>query len=124
MLLAGHALLSARGWVPRRDALATAATLLAVMVGWVLFRAGTIAEAGSMLGVMFGLSAGQGGNLAGVDPLVLLLLGLALGIALLVPEVWDLRIPRSRVAAVTLAALMFICLLRFAAPSPFLYFQF
>jgi len=124
-LLAGHALCRARGWVPRSRVLATGATFLAVMVGWVFFRATSFREAGRLLGTMSGLSAGPGGNVdLGSRPVAVALLLLSLAAAWLVPETWGWRLPRSRLAAVLLALLFFGCLLRFATPSPFLYFQF
>ena len=123
-LLAGHAVFRGRGWVPASGMLSVAATFLAVMVGWVLFRSGSVGEAGRMLSVMSGLSAGQGGNLALVDPMAWPVMLAGLGAVWFLPEVWDLTIPRSRGAAALLAVLLLCCLFRFAAPSPFLYFQF
>jgi alginate O-acetyltransferase complex protein AlgI len=124
-LLAGHSALSARGWVPRSRALATAATFVAVVVGWVLFRSHSLAEAGSMLSTMSGLSHGEGGFLDVTDSgWALAVLGSALGIAFLAPNSWQLRFPRTRLAAMVLAVLLFACLLRFARPAPFVYFQF
>jgi hypothetical protein len=49
---------------------------------------------------------------------------LALGVAWLVPDTWRLNFPRRPVWVVALALLLVLCLLRFATPSPFLYFQF
>jgi alginate O-acetyltransferase complex protein AlgI len=124
-LLAGHAVLRDRGWVPRARPLAVLATFLAVMIGWVFFRSSSLHQAMALLGVMFGLRAGEGGNLALVGaPLPWLLLGGGLAAAWLVPDTWHLKVPRSRSVALLLAILLLICALRFATPSPFLYFQF
>jgi alginate O-acetyltransferase complex protein AlgI len=124
-LLAGHALCQARGWVPRRQSLAAGLTFLAVMVGWVLFRGRSLVESAGLLQVMFGLTGGEGGNLALVaSPLLYLLLLGSLLVAWLAPNTWRIQPPRSRLAAATLALLLVACLMRFAVPSPFLYFQF
>jgi alginate O-acetyltransferase complex protein AlgI len=124
-LLAGHSALSSRGWVPRSRPLAVTVTFLSVVVGWVLFRARSLAQAGMMLATMFGLRQGEGGFLNVADTgWVLVVLASALGITFLAPNSWQLRFPRTRVAAVVLAALLFACLLRFAQPAPFVYFQF
>lgn len=124
LLLAGHGILRARGWVPRSHVLSVAITFVAVVVGWVLFRATTFGEAWRMLGGMAGLYGLGGGPAAAADPVKLGWLAGALLVAFLAPNSWELRYPRSRVAAVAAAAVLVICMLRFAAPSPFLYFQF
>jgi alginate O-acetyltransferase complex protein AlgI len=124
-LLAGHALFARRGWVPRARPVAVGCTLLAVMVGWVFFRAASLAEAWQVLGAMSGIRGGTGGNLGLVGgPFAYGLLLAALGIAWGVPDTWRLALPRRPVWGVALAALLVLCLLRFATPSPFLYFQF
>jgi alginate O-acetyltransferase complex protein AlgI len=125
VLLAGHAMMRARGWVPRSRPLSVAITFLVVVVGWVLFRARSIAEAGMMLATMFGLRQAEGGFLYMVNsPWTLLVLGSGLAIAFLAPNSWQLRFPRTKLAAAMIAALLFACLLRFAEPAPFVYFQF
>jgi alginate O-acetyltransferase complex protein AlgI len=124
-LLAGHAACQARGWVPRSRPVAVGLTFLAVMVGWVFFRSATLADAIRLLGRMAGLSGGEGGTLALLDrSLALPLLVVGLALVWLAPNSWELRLPRSRLAAVALAGLFLLCLLQFATPSPFLYFQF
>lgn len=122
-LLAGHALLRARGWVPRIPALAVASTFLAVMVGWVFFRAPSVGAAMHLLGVMAGVAPGEGGALAGRGALVVGMLGGGLALSL-VPDTWHWRLPRGRLAGVLLALVLVAAMLRFATPSPFLYFQF
>lgn len=124
-LLAGHAVCHDRGWIPRSRPLAVALTFMSVMVGWVFFRSGTMTEAWRLLGVMSGMVQGTGGNLGLVaSPFTALLLAAALGIALGAPDPWRVGFPRGRPWAVALGLLFLVCLLRFAAPSPFLYFQF
>jgi len=124
-LLAGHSVLRRRGWVPRGRTLAVACTFLAVMIGWVFFRAATLSEAWQLLGVMSGWRSGQGGNLALVTSrLAYPVLLLALAIAWFIPDTWRLDLPRRPLWGVALAVLFVLCMLRFATPSPFLYFQF
>ena len=123
-LLTGHAWLQRRDWVPASRPLSIATTLLAVTAGWVIFRATTLSEALHLLAVMAGLRGGEGGHLAMVTPESAGTLIIAAGIVIAAPNTWQMRFPRTRLAAVALAALLLFCVLRFAAPSPFVYFQF
>ena len=124
-LLAVHAICRRRGWVPGSRALSVAATSLAVMVGWVFFRSGSLGDALRMLRAMVGLGAGTGGNLALVgSPFAWVALALGLWLAWRLPDTWHLGVPRSRLAAIALALVLLMCVFRFATPSPFLYFQF
>lgn len=123
-LLACHAWLQRREWVPSSPGLSVAATMLAVTVGWVLFRATSLSEAAGFLAAMAGLRAGEGGHLAMVTPEAAGTVVVATAIVFLAPNTWRMRFPRTRLAAALLAALLLLCVLRFAAPSPFVYFQF
>jgi alginate O-acetyltransferase complex protein AlgI len=123
-LLACHAELRRRGWVPSSRRLTTAVTMLAVTAGWVLFRASSPGEAAGLLAAMAGMPAGAGGHLALVTPGAAATLVVAAAIVCGAPNTWQIRLPRTRFAAALLAALLFLCVLRFAAPSPFVYFQF
>jgi alginate O-acetyltransferase complex protein AlgI len=123
-LLACHAWLRRRDWVPSSLGLSIATTLLAVTVGWVIFRATSLREALDLLAVMAGLGGGEGGHLAMVTLEAAATLIVAAGIVFAAPNTWQMRFPRSRLAAAVLAALLLLCVLRFAAPSPFVYFQF
>jgi len=124
-LLGMHAWFRDRGWIPHARPLGVALTFLAVMVGWVFFRATSLTQAMGLLRVMFGLGSGAGGNLGLVgSPTAYVVLGLGLGITLLLPDIWHLRLPRGRGWAFLLAVLLLGCIFRFASPSPFLYFQF
>jgi alginate O-acetyltransferase complex protein AlgI len=123
-LLAAHATLSRRGWVPSSRLLATTATVLAVMAGWVLFRSASPGEAFALLGTMSGLRAGEGGHLMMVTGEAAITTLLAAVLVFAAPNTWEIRFPRTRLAAAALAALLVLCVLRFAEPSPFIYFQF
>ena len=123
-LLAAHSYLARHGWVPRSRPLAVAATFLSVVVGWVLFRARSLSEALAMLGSMSGVRSPEGGSIHLVDSWAIVLTGSALAICFCVPNTWQLRFPRTRLAAALLAALVVACILRFAHPTPFVYFQF
>ena len=123
-LLAANSYLARLGWVPRSRTLAVAATFLSVVVGWVFFRARSLSEALAMLGSMSGLRSPEGGSMHLVDPWAIVLTGSALAICFWAPNTWHLRFPRTRLAAALLAALVVACILRFAHPTPFVYFQF
>jgi len=125
VLLAVHAGCRDRGWLPRSVVLARLLTFLLVMLGWVFFRATSLTEALRLQGLLIGIRPGEGGNLALLGtPLVLPLLVGGLLLAWFAPNTWETRPPRTRLGAILLAALLLACLFRFAAPSPFLYFQF
>jgi alginate O-acetyltransferase complex protein AlgI len=110
-------------------------TLLAVVTGWVIFRADGVPHAASFLRTMFTLPA------AGVDTLPWqvfashsTLLALALGLALALPQQLGALAPRApRYRAVrggarcaALAAALALCVLNLAAGTynPFIYFRF
>jgi len=124
LLLAGHAVLRERGWVPRSRAVSIAITFIAVVVGWVFFRAVSFGEAIDMLAAMAGLSGlGSLAVISGRET-AFAMLAIALGIAFFSRNTWEIRFPRTRMAAAAAACLLIVCVLRFADPSPFLYFQF
>ncbi len=97
-----------------------------LLLGWVLFRSGSLEMAASLYASMFGMK-GWGPALTsipGVDAAFLLLLA---GLAVLTNLPWDtpdLRPRRQWGYAVGLAALLVIGLLFIGQPTPFLYFQF
>jgi alginate O-acetyltransferase complex protein AlgI len=125
-LLAVHATLKRRGLLPSSRALGIAATFLCVMVGWVFFRAESLPSALSILGAMIG-TRGVESIAAAKDvlatPYILWIFAGLVGVFSL-PNTWQMKYPRSTVAALGLAALFAICVLRFATPSPFIYYQF
>jgi alginate O-acetyltransferase complex protein AlgI len=107
---------------PLARPLGVAVTFLTVVLGWVLFRSPSIGEARSVYAAMAGLSGIGASWLAGHG---LILAGLAAALALAISvDTYDFR-PRLRTAfAVAYAMAMLLCVVRLAAPSPFLYFQF
>jgi alginate O-acetyltransferase complex protein AlgI len=125
-LLAGHAALARRGLVPRSRAVSVAAMFLAVMVGWVFFRAESIGGAFEMLGAMAGLRGVESWPVAMdvlATPYLLWLVG-GLAAVFALPNTWEVRYPRTLASGVALALLFLLCVLRFGAPSPFIYYQF
>jgi alginate O-acetyltransferase complex protein AlgI len=125
-LLAAHSVLKDRGLVPRFHFVSVGLTFVCVMFGWVVFRAPTIGVAREMFEGMFGFRGFEGlrsvsSLLAGPGALVLALAGF---VAFLAPSTWEIEFPRTRLAGAVLAIALAACVLRFATPSPFLYFQF
>jgi alginate O-acetyltransferase complex protein AlgI len=123
-LLAGSSYLTRLGLAPPSRSLAVATTFLSVVTGWVLFRAQSLTEAMAMLGSMSGLRRPEGGSMHLVDTWAMVLTGSALVACFCAPNTWQLRFPRTRLAGALLAALLVACILRFAQPTPFVYFQF
>jgi alginate O-acetyltransferase complex protein AlgI len=101
-------------------------TTFVLLLGWVLFRSGSLGMAASLYASMFGMK-GWGPALTsipGVDAGFLLLLA---GLLVLTNLPWDMPDLRPRRAwgyAMVLAALLAIGVLIVGQPTPFLYFQF
>jgi alginate O-acetyltransferase complex protein AlgI len=124
-LLAGQAWAGRRGWESSSRGLSVVGTFLAVVVGWVFFRARSVGEAFAVLGAMFGWRRPEGGFMHLISsPWVIVLMISALALCFWAPNTWQLRFPRTRLAAALLATLLVGCILRFAEPAPFVYFQF
>ena len=125
-LLAGHASLKRRGWVPASRVVAVAATFLFIMIGWVLFRAESLGTALGMVGAMAGLRGVEDLSGAwgawGTGYLVWLVGGLVAVFTL--PNTWQMKFPRNMAAAIGLAVLLMVCVLGLSANSPFIYYQF
>ena len=107
-------------FVPR-----VAATFLAIVVGWVFFRADDLGHAGRVLGAMADVSSGFG--LEGMEfrALSQWVLGIAAAVAFLVPNVQQLA--RRAVLPWLAAPVVFVAALGqffFESFRPFLYFQF
>jgi alginate O-acetyltransferase complex protein AlgI len=125
-LLGGRAWLRAR-WpahTPRR--VGVALTFLAVLLGWVIFRAPTAGTALMMYRAMLGLApgVGMGAGLGGITAVGVGLVVLGGAIVFLRPNTWEMTYRPTTPAALALGLLLFACLLRLGNPSPFLYFQF
>lgn len=125
LLLAIHAQTRSRrhpwpAWAGR------ALTTLALLLGWVLFRSGSLGAAADLYASLFGLK-GWGPaptSIPGVDAGFLLLLGSLLVLTNLPWDTPDLRPRRAWGYAIGLAALAAIGVLFVGQPTPFLYFQF
>jgi alginate O-acetyltransferase complex protein AlgI len=101
-------------------------TTLAVLLGWVLFRSGSLGMAASFYSSMFGMK-GWGPpltSISGVDAGFLLLLVALLVLTNLPWDMPDLRARREWGYAVSLATLLVIGLLCIGQPTTFLYYQF
>lgn len=138
VLLIVHACWRSWGIMKIPRPVGTAATFLAIVVGWVFFRAGTLDDAFGMLRTMFGLGGGDawtyysyslGRNMPDIYGLyggmhgVMVLLGI-LAIVFAMRNSQALPKPRAVPAAVILVALVMASMLTLAEETPFLYFQF
>jgi len=126
LLLAIHAQSRSRTRQPWPAWVGRTLTTFVLLLGWVLFRSGSLGMAASLYASMFGMK-GWGPALTsipGVDAGFLLLLA---GLLVLTNLPWDMPDLRPRRAwgyAIGLAALLAIGVLFVGQPTPFLYFQF
>ena len=107
-------------------ALQRAATLLMVMVGWVVFRAESMTAA---LGYLRGLVSGDARPLYSLDPHAVLALALGCLLASGLPRLAADRLgerARERLSLACVPTLLVLCMLSLAsgAYNPFIYFQF
>ena len=108
-------------WLPRR--VAVALTFLAVVVGWVMFRATSTREAFHIYVAMVGVH-GLGLDVLRVHAGSIAVLGVALGLSFVVDSYALVR-PQARLRwAAVHGLIMAVCVTRLSVPSPFLYFQF
>ncbi len=125
-LLMIHAVMRNRLRLP--TAIATAITFASVVFGWVFFRSTDLAMAQRLFASLLGLQGVEAGtsailaSLGGIKSMILL--GGLLTIIFLAPNAWQWRFRPSVPLAVALSILLVVCVLRFDAQSPFLYFQF
>jgi alginate O-acetyltransferase complex protein AlgI len=110
-------------WDKLPKLLQQAGMFVLVIIGWVFFRALTFHDATTLLGTMFALEPGV--LPVGAAALMVMLL-LAGAIAHLAPNPFEMRHQWRPAAAVALAGLLLLSLVRIygAVNSPFLYFQF
>ncbi len=125
-MLAGHAILKGRGWVPRTDWLNRAITFACVVAAFVIFRAPSIGDAADVLSSMAGLhgvdSTARLHAIVGV-PFALLIGGLLVWVNVL-PNTWQVKIRPRPVHGLALGLALGYAILLIGSPSPFLYFQF
>ncbi len=97
-------------------------TLIAVVMGWVLFRADSFSMAIHLWWVMVG---GQGiAFVPDSQPFLLVLAVVGLMWCWMAPNTWENTVSFSRRRAAILAFLFLACVLVMTRPSPFLYFRF
>jgi alginate O-acetyltransferase complex protein AlgI len=125
LLLMGHATLKQLRMPPLPQVASVAITFFCVVMGWMIFRSDSLA----MLNCWCLAICGRNGieqslGHAGVSPasLAIILAGMIACWAL--PNAWQIEKRINIASAVILAVLMTLCILRFDAESPFLYFQF
>ena len=102
-----------------------AVTFIGVVIGWVIFRSTSMEMCGSVLGAMCGFNGIESDLVWGVTSKAgWAVLGGMLAIVFLAPNIWQLKFRPNLLYAVCLSCLFVLCVLRFDAESPFLYFQF
>jgi alginate O-acetyltransferase complex protein AlgI len=125
LLLATNVLWRAHAGWRMPSAAARALTLIAVLGGWVLFRATSTSDALALYAALAGWRGCETQPLEAIGGMTsLVLLTMLTGIALAAPNLWKIRFRLNALSGVVVAALLLICLLRFDTASPFLYFQF
>jgi alginate O-acetyltransferase complex protein AlgI len=113
------------GWLPRR--LHVPATMVLVMIGWVLFRAESLPEAGAHIAAMFGFG-GEGAGLTALSVRPLHLIAGTAGVLVvwLTPTTQELirRLPTWWALGLQPLFVLSLIQLHHASQVPFLYFQF
>jgi alginate O-acetyltransferase complex protein AlgI len=105
--------------------LAWPVTFFAVVMGWVMFRAGSLSMCWEMYSGLFGLKGLESSPLSAIGgTTAAAILGVLLFIVWFLPNLWQMKLRLNAVTAAGLALLLFVCVLRFSQDSPFLYFQF
>ena len=113
------------GWLPKR--LHIPATMVIVMIGWVLFRAETLPDAGRIAGTMFGLvSSTVDATVIYLRPIHYLAGAAAIAVCWLAPRTQDLIRSTPNWWTLSLQPLFLLALIQLhhASHVPFLYFQF
>ena len=103
--------------------IAVGVTFIAVVIGWVFFRADTFADAGNIFAAMVGLQGVLLKNLV-IQKTLAAAVTISLGVAFFLPNSWELKPKSSRLFAFASAAVFVFCVMRLGIASPFLYFQF
>lgn len=124
-MLAVHAILKQRSDYRLPKPIAVATTFFFVVIGWTIFRSTDMSMCVSLFQSMFLLAGIEPGVLSAVGGSSALgILGFLLAIIFFAPNLWQLKIRPSIPYSVAAALLLVLCVLRFDAESPFLYFQF
>ena len=125
-MLAGHAVLRARGWTPSSAALNRLVTFVCVVAAFVVFRASGLGSAGDVLGGMIGLGGVEHGT--AISALLVSRFALTIGALLafvnFAPNTWQVQFDGSFRKGLAYGALLASAILAIAGPSPFLYYQF
>ena len=109
--------------LPRVVAIGT--TFLFVVFGWLLFRSTSMAMAGQWIHAISGANGFETSlSQASLNLKAVAVLAIALAICWFAPNASQISRPKSLGAAVIMAVLFWVCMLRFDSESPFLYFQF
>jgi alginate O-acetyltransferase complex protein AlgI len=135
-LFHGTLLILNHGWsrigVPVPKVFARGLTFIAVVVGWVIFRAGSLRIAGSRVQSLFGRVSAQSLVQSNVAIGQFAVLAVLLVLVNFAPNAkqWIEGRPLNRKRGILLGVLFFFCLLQMCgtygtrAPQPFIYFQF
>ena len=125
-LLAGHAVLRARGWTPSSRAVNRLATFVCVVAAFVVFRSSGLRSAGDVLGGMIGLGGVERGSVVSglLDTRFALTIGALLVFVNVMPNSWEMRFNGSFRKGIAYGLLLASAILAIAGPSPFLYYQF
>ena len=126
VLLAGHAVLRARGLTSSSRALNRLVTFVCVVAAFVVFRSAGLRSAGDVLGAMVGLGGVERGSAisALLDTRFALTIGALLVFVNVVPNTWQVQFDGSLRRGLAYGLLLASAILAIAGPSPFLYYQF
>jgi alginate O-acetyltransferase complex protein AlgI len=111
--------------IPVPRVIAVLITFFCVMMGWLLFRSNDLVMAQHWYSAIFGLHGIEGD--VGRSLMSFSGAGVVFGALVfcwMAPNTWNYRPKLSLGSAAVLSILFLICVLRFDAESPFLYFQF
>jgi alginate O-acetyltransferase complex protein AlgI len=125
-LLAGHALVRARGWTPSSQTVNRISTFVCVVAAFVVFRSTSLRSAGDVLGGMIGLGGVERGSAASalLDTRFALMIAVLLVFVNLMPNTWEVQFSGSFRKGIAYGLLLASAILAIAGPSPFLYYQF
>jgi len=121
VLLVIHAAARERRWTLNSPTLNRIITFVAVMLGWVLFRAESFGGAMKILAAMFGRT---GLGALPDSPLYMCWLAWACAVAFFARNTWEVELQPRLAYAWSLAGLLLASVLMLGGASPFLYFQF